>query len=128
MVLEPPPTEIFSFEENRDFLTEVATREPRGLDALWLGTKWAAKIALRELRDPAVSIDQSPETAALALRTMVRAMADEAARIGARFVVLHLPYLARGTVGPVPPELTAAVEGLDATLVDFSPVAAAYYE
>jgi hypothetical protein len=128
IVLQPPPTEIFSVEENRDFMAEVATRDPGGPRALWLRTKWAAKIAVREYFDRTVSADQSPETAALALTAMVRAMADESRRIGAKFVVLNLPYLARGRVGPVPPELTRAIAGLDLTFVDVAPVAAAFYE
>jgi hypothetical protein len=127
IVLEPPPMEIFSPEENRDFMAEVATRDARGPSALWYRTKWAAKIALRERLSPTLSVDQSPETAAEALRVMVRAMADEAHKIGAKFVVLYLPYLAPGQVRPVTPELTAALAGLDVTLVDFGPVATAYY-
>ncbi len=127
IVLRPPPTALFSFEENRDFMAEVATRDPSEPGAFWRRTAWAARIALRERLAPTLTVDQSPETAALALRTMVRAMADEARRIGAAFVVLHMPYLARGKVGAVPTELSAAVAGLDLTLVDFAPAAAAFY-
>src|SRR5262249_53722918 len=59
---------------------------------------------------------------------MIKAMADEAHKMGARFVVVYLGYLPRGRVSPPPKELLDAVHGLDLTFVDFAPVAASFYE
>lgn len=127
IVLRPPPTEVFSVEENRDFMRDVATRPLDSPAALWLRTTWAATIAFRTWLDRTVSVDRSPETATHALRAMVSAMAEETRKIGARFVVLNMPYLTRGQLGSMPPELQSAIAGLDVTLVDFAPVAAAWY-
>jgi hypothetical protein len=128
IVLRPPHMELFSPEDNRAFMAEVAMHDRAGPTAFFLRTKWAAKIAWLGLRNRTVSVDQSPETAALALTAMIHALAEEAQKIGAELVVLNLPYLVRGRVGPVPPALTAAVAGLRLTFVDFGPVAATYYE
>lgn len=127
IVLQPPHMELFAPEDNRDFMAEVAMRDPAWLGAIFLRAKWAARIAWLGWRHPSISVDQSPETAAAALRVMIQAMADETRKIGAELVVLHMPYLVRGRVGGPPPALTAAIAGLDLTFVDFAPAAAAFH-
>jgi hypothetical protein len=128
LVLQPPHMELFAPEENRAFNFEVAMREPTDVGALLLGAKWAAKIAYMQYFGPdTVIVDQSPEIAAIALKVMIHAMADEAQKVGARFVVLNIPALVRGRVHPPPDALMNAIAGVDLTFVDFSPVAAAYY-
>ena len=58
---------------------------------------------------------------------MITAMADEARKIGAHLVVLHMPYLVRGRVTEPPPALTAAIAGLDLTFVDVTPAVLAFH-
>jgi hypothetical protein len=129
ITLEPPHMEYFSPTDNRAFMTEVSMRDPTGPVAWLLRAKWAAKMDFFKYRhSDTVAVDGSPETAALALRVMIEAMAKEAHDIGARFVVLNMPYLRRGHVQSVSPELASAVEGKDLTFVDFSQVAADYYD
>jgi hypothetical protein len=128
VVLERPHMEYFSPEDNRAFNVEVALREPTGPTAWFLGAKWAAKMALFKYTNPGtIVVDDSPATAAAGMEAMMRGMLDETRRIGARLVVLNLPYLRRGRVQPVPRELAAAVASKDITFVDFAPVAEAYY-
>lgn len=128
VVLKPPHMEIFSPEENQAFITEVAMRDPRGLGALFSRAEWAAKIAWLDWRHREIAVDQSPENAALALNVMIGAMADETAKIGAKLVVLHMPYLVRGRVNAAPQALRDAIAGRDLTFVDFAPVAEGFYE
>ena len=127
VVLQPPHMEIFSPEDNQAFIAEVAMRNPAGLGALFRRAEWAARIAWLDWRHREIEVDQSPETAALALKVMVGAMADEAAKIGAKLVVLHMPYLVRGRVDAAPQALRDAIAGRDLTFVDFAPVAADFY-
>ncbi len=128
MVLQPPPMHLFSPEDNRDFMAEVALRDPTGPTAFLLRTKWAAKMAWFRWRDRPVPVDDPSESGAVALRVMLGAMAEQARKIGAAFVVLHMPYLTRGASRTMPPELAAAVSALDLTVVDFGPVVADYYQ
>jgi hypothetical protein len=129
IVLHQPHMEYFSPEDNRAFNTEVALRDPTGPVAWFLGAKWAAKTALFRYRNPrTVAVDDSPETVTLAMVAMIRAMMTEANSIGARLIVLNLPYLPRGRVQPMSPTLTTAIKDKDTILVDFSPVAADFYD
>jgi hypothetical protein len=129
IVLQSPHMEFFSPEDNRAFNTEVVLRDPSGPMSWLLAAKWAVKIAVFKYRHAeTIAVDGSPETAALGLRVMIGAMAGEAEKIGAKLVVLHMPYLRRGHVQPAPEALTAAVGRANVTFVDFAPVAAAYYE
>ena len=129
IAIAPPHMEYFSPEENRAFNTEVVLRDPSGPLAWVLGAKWAARMALFQYRHAdTIAVDASPETVDAAIATMIRAMSDEAQRIGARLVVLNMPYLPRGRQQPVPPALAAAVAARDLTFVDFTPVALDYYD
>jgi hypothetical protein len=128
IAIQRPHMEYFSPEDNGAFNTEVVLRDPSGPLAWLLGAKWAAKMAVFQYRHPeTIAVDTSPETASVAIATMIRAMVDETERIGAHLVVLNLPYLPRGRQQPVPPALAAAVAGRDLTFVDFTPVAVDYY-
>jgi hypothetical protein len=129
VVLQPPHMEYFSPEDNRAFATEVALRPLDGPAAWLLGAKWAAKIALFRYRtSDTIAVDTSPETARLAMAAIIRGMLDATQKIGARLVVLNMPYLPRGRVQAAPDALTNAIAGKDVTFVDFAPVAAAYYD
>ena len=120
--------EYFSPDDNRAFMTEVSMR-PMGPLAWFLAAKWAAKMEFFQYRNAAtIAVDQSPETANAAIAAMIGAMVSEAQGIGARLVVLNMPYLPRGRVQPVPQALENAMAGKELTFVDFSPVAADYYE
>jgi hypothetical protein len=128
ITIAPPHMEYFSPEDNRAFNMEVALRPPTDPVAWFLGAKWAAKIAVFRYRNPrTIAIDDSPQTAAAGIEAMMRGMESESRAIGAKLVVLHVPYLPRGRVQPVSPALTAALANKDITFVDFGPVAAAYY-
>lgn len=129
IAIHPPHMEYFTPEENRAFNTEVVLRDPRGPLAWLLGAKWAARMAIFRYRHAdTIAVDTSAETASAAVTTMIRAMADEAQRIGARLVVVNIPYLPRGRQQPVPPPLAAAVAGRDLTFVDLTPVVVAHYD
>ncbi len=127
IVMQPPHMELFTPEDNRDFMAEVATRDPAGLGSFLLRTKWAARIAWLGWTSRAVTADQSPETAAAALRVMITAMADQTRKMGAHLVVLHMPSLVRGRVTEAPPALTAAIAGLDLTFVDTTSAVLAFH-
>ena len=58
---------------------------------------------------------------------MIAAMVRETNAMGARLIVLNLPYMLRGRVQPAPAALTAAVAGQDLTFIDFAPAASDYY-
>jgi hypothetical protein len=126
VVLRPPLMEYFSPDDNRAFSREVVLREDSGLLAWLLRAKWAAKITSFDYRGPQVA-DPDAHTMAAALRAIMQGMTDEAARMGAELVVLHVPNLPRGNVRPPPAALTSALAGKRVTLVDFSPVAAEFY-
>jgi hypothetical protein len=129
IAIQPPHMEYFTPEQNRAFNTEVVLRDPRGPLAWLLGAKWAARMAFFRYRhSDTVAVDTSPETVRAAIATMIRAMVDETQRIGARLVVLNIPYLARGRQQPVPPELAAAVAGRELTFVDLTPAVREYYD
>jgi hypothetical protein len=128
IVLQAPHMEYFSPADNRAFITEVAMRDPADPLSWWLRATWAARIALFQYRHSAtIAVDTSPETAAGGIRAMIEAMLNESQAMGARLVVLNLPYLPRGRTQPAPPDLLAAIAGKDLAFVDFSPVAADYY-
>jgi len=110
-------------------MTEFSMRDPAGLRAWFEGAKWAVRMELFKYRNAeTIAFDASPEIAAAGLRAMIDAMAGEAHAMGARLVVLNMPYLPRGRVQAAPQALRTAVAGEDLTFVDFSPVAADYYE
>lgn len=128
IAIQPPRMEYFSPEDNRAFNTEVVLRDPVGPLAWLLGAKWAAKIAYFRYRNPAtIKVDDSLATAAAGITTMIRAMVDESERIGARLVVLNIPYLPRGRAGPVVPALARAVTGRNLTFVDVTPAVLDFY-
>lgn len=128
LVLHPPHLEFFSPTDNRAFMAEVSMRDPTEPLAWARRAEWAAKIAFFRYRHAdTIAVDGSPEIAAAGIRVMIDAMLEETQRIGARLIVLNLPYLPRGNARPVPPELAAAVAGKDLTFVDFTPVALDYY-
>jgi hypothetical protein len=129
VVIAPPHMEYFSPEDNRAFNVEVALRDPTDPIAWFLSAKWAAKMAFFRYQNPqAIAVDASPETAAAGMEAMMRGMLGESQAIGAKLVVLHIPYLPRGRIQPVSPALTKALANKDITFVDFGPVAAEYYD
>jgi hypothetical protein len=129
MIIRRPHMEYFSPADNRAFMAEVAMRDPSGLRAWLQAAKWAARMELFKYRNAKTSaFDGSPDVAAAGIRAMIDAMVGEAHGMGARLVVLNLPYLPRGRVQPAPDALEAAVAGKDLTFVDFSPVAVEYYD
>ena len=129
IVVAPPHMEYFSPEDNRAFNVEVALRDPTDPVAWFLGAKWAAKMAWFRYRNPqTIAIDASPQTVAGGIEAMMRGMVSETQAIGAKLVVLHIPYLPRGRARSVAPELARALEHKDVTFVDFAPAVAAYYE
>ncbi len=129
IVVRPPHMEYFSPEDNRAFMTEFSMRDPSGLRAWFEGAKWAAKMELFKYRNAeTIRFDGSPGMAAAGLAAMIDAMAVETQAMGARLVVLNMPYLPRGRVQQAPPALMRAVEGKALTFVDFAPAAAEYYD
>jgi hypothetical protein len=129
LVLHPPHMEYFSPTDNQAFLAEVSMRDPNEPFAWLRRAEWAAKIALFRYRNSdTIAVETSPAIAGAGIRVMIDAMLEETQKIGARLVVLNMPYLPRGNTRPVPPALAAAVADKDLTFVDFTPVALDYYE
>jgi hypothetical protein len=129
ITIAPPHMEYFSPEDNRAFNVEVALRDPTDPVAWFLGAKWAAKMAWFRYRNPqTIAVDTSAQTVAGGIEAMMRGMVSETSAIGARLVVVNIPYLPRGRAQPAPPELVRAVEKKDLTFVDLTPIVTAYYE
>ena len=92
ITLQPPRMELFSPEGNRAFDDEVVLRDPRGAVSWLLAATWAARIAWFRARHlELTNVDQSPETAALAMEAILRGMVTETQRMGAKLVVLNIP-------------------------------------
>lgn len=128
LVLQPPHMEYFSPTDNRAFMAEVSMRDPNEPFAWLRRAEWAAKIDLFRYRfADTIDVVATPEIAAAGIRVMIDAMLAETQKIGARLVVLNLPYLPRGNTKPVPTALVNAVAAKDLTFVDFAPVAMEYY-
>ncbi len=128
IILQPPHMEYFAPEDNRAFMAEIAMRDPSGPFDWFLDAKWAARIAWFKYRNVAtITYDDSPQTEAAGIHAMIDAMAEAATGMGAKLVVLNLPYLRRGRTQPVPPALTNALAGKDVTFVDFAPITSEFY-
>jgi hypothetical protein len=128
VVLQPPHMEYFAPEDNRAFMAEIAMRDASGPLDWFFAAKWAARIAWFKYRNiETIAYDDSLATATAGIHAMIGAMADEVKGMGAKLVVVNMPYLRRGRTQPVPTALTSALAGKDVAFVDFGPIASDFY-
>ena len=83
---------------------------------------------MRLTRTPRVEAPDDPATRERILGMLVGDMAAAASSIGARLLVLHLPYLERGRTNPAPEPLRRAVgRSAGVLFLDLAPAVARHY-
>ena len=121
----PPPAGLF--DVHRALGEEFFYRRPSTFGGLMVTARaeWA-----RVFRAPRVPTEDGPGPRAAALTFLLRRLAADAKGVGAEVMVVHLPYLERGTTNDPPGPLLDALSRLgDAgpTLVDLAPAVRAHY-
>lgn len=118
----PPDGRLARTDLGERYLREVALAPP----TWWRDLIWRARIDLAPLAGRTPPTPQTDTRAReAAQRWALHAMVRVTRRLGARLIVLHVPYLRPGEASAAPPELLAALPP-DATLVDLAPVVAAH--
>jgi hypothetical protein len=120
--LQLPDSRLARADLGERYLRDVALAPPRPVRDLL----WQARIDLARLTGPRPPTPRGdPDAREAAQRWVFDSMAGVARRLGARLIVLHVPYLRPGEASAPPPELVAALPP-DATLVDLEPSVVAH--
>lgn len=125
LVVRAPDPRLFAV--NRRFWDEFFFS--KGIGPRQLLAAGEAEIA-RLFGTPRVEAPDDPATRERILERLIGDMASAAESAGAPLLVVHLPYLERGSTNPIPPPLRDAVSRLGArnvALLDLAPAVERYY-
>jgi hypothetical protein len=122
--IRPPEWEYFSPELNRKFYEEITMTDRFSFrDVLW-----RARVDLFRVRaSQAIAFPSDPAPRTASMTWLMGLLVEEARRVRATLVVVHIPALSRGEAGPPPELLVSAAKRHGATLVDLTPRVLQYY-
>ena len=124
-VLRPPDPRLFAV--NRQFWDDFFFAKSIGPRQLWAATtaEWA-----RLARTPHAEAPDDPATRERILERLLGDMARAAGSVGARLIVLNIPYFERGGTGAMPAPLKEALAHVAApnvSTLDLAPVVERHY-
>lgn len=120
--IRPPRAEYFALDASQAFHREVLMREARSWRDHVLAATWALRMDLRGYPASAdVAYDRSPAAIEAALRFTIAEMGAASRAMGARLVVLYIPYVLPEDAGPPAIALREAAAAAGATFVDMAP-------
>jgi len=122
VLIRPPDMSHFSPEMNWRYYREILTADKVGFNDIL----WRMRIdVFRVVESRSIAYDDSPALRTRGMSYLLAEMAAQAKAMGARLVVMYIPYLNPERIDPPPTELLAALPP-EVLLLDLAPALQSY--